>query len=90
MAMKYTALLTFGIGDETVTFTGREPFVVEDPVFKKELLKLGVFKEHEDGALSYCGKVSVPTKDGREICVDDKGYLPCKKEDLDAKVKDFR
>ncbi len=89
--MKFSQLMTYGVGDKSVSFTGRESFRVDSYDFEVGLLATGCFEKTEDGALRYSGKVSVADKDGHEHQVDAKGYLNIKKEDLiDGKNrKDF-
>ena len=87
MTIKFTQLMTYKIGDDSVSFTGREPFRVDDPQFEKALLSVGVFEKLEDGTMRYSGKVSVPMKDGNDALVETDGYVPCDKKDLHDAVK---
>lgn len=80
--IKFTQLMTFGLGDKTVSFNGREPFTIGDKDFKKELLAIGVFEEQENGDLVYSGAVSVPMKDGSEANIDPRGFLAVNKDDM--------
>lgn len=81
--IKFKQLMTFGVGNKSVSFTGREPFRVEnDAAFEIALLALGVFERLDDGSLRYSGRVTVIDNDGVEHRVDAEGRLPLKKSDL--------
>ena len=79
--MKFTQLMTFGVGEKSVSFNGREAFAVEGAAFKKALLALGVFAEQENGDLRYSGGVRVPLKNG-VASVDERGFLAAEKADF--------
>lgn len=80
--MKFVQIMTHGVGEKTVTFTGREPFRVTDEDFANSLIANGCFERLADGTIRYIGKVSVPLKDGAEALVDEKGYLNVDAKDL--------
>ena len=89
--MKFVQLITYTIGDKSVSFNGREAFTINDAYFKENLLAVGVFTEQENGDLFYSGKISVPMKDGSERHVDPRGFLPADKVDLNPDSRaDFR
>lgn len=74
--------MTYGVGSKSVSFTGRDPFPMEDEDFKKELLHRGCFKEVGEGMLKYSGGVTVIDKNGKEHKVRDDGYIKLEKSDL--------
>jgi len=80
--IKFTQTMTVGVGEKSVTFTGREPFPMDDADLKKNLIAIGTFTEQENGDLVYSGKVSVPMADGKEREVDARGFIACQKSDL--------
>ncbi len=86
--MKFPQLMTYGVGDKQVTFTGREPFAMDDAEFKKALLAVGVFESLDGGLMRYSGKVSVPGKDGKEHLVSPDGYVNLKKSEFENEPKD--
>ena len=80
--IKFKQLMMHGVGKQTVSFTGREPFQVKDEKFKADLLAHGVFEELEDGSLRYSGAVTVLDKNGKTHQVDKDGYLDVEKSEL--------
>ena len=86
--LKFCQPMTCSVGAKTVSYTGREPFEVEDEGFRKALLAIGIFEEVppevEGGPalLRYSGKVTVPLKGGAEAEVDRLGFLKADKKDL--------
>lgn len=88
--MKFTQELTFSVGENSVTFNGRDPFTIENAAFKRDLLAIGVFEEQENGDLVYTGKVSVPMKDGTEREVDPRGFIAANRADLHDSAKDTK
>lgn len=80
--MKLVQLMTYRIGEQTITFTGREPFIIEDAAFAQALLALGVFERLDDGSLRYSGRLTVPLADGSTREVDPRGFMACDKKDL--------
>ncbi|MBS3927813.1 MAG: hypothetical protein KGZ65_04395 [Sphingomonadales bacterium] len=81
--MKFIQLMTCKIGDKSVTYTGRQPFRIDnDAAFEAALLAIGVFERLEDGTMRYSGGVTVPLKDGGEAKVDVDGNIQHGKADL--------
>lgn len=73
--LKFNQVMTIGVGNKSVSFTGRDKFRVKDEAFKKALLALGTVAEQEDGTLRYTGDVTFIDADGAEHKVDADGYL---------------
>ena len=88
--MKFTQIRTHGVGKKSITYTGREPFVVDDPEFEKQLLDCGVFEKMEDGTLRYSGKVTVFDENGGEHFVNSMGYLKGDKVEFPDLSESFR
>ncbi len=80
--IKFCQMMTYSIGSKSVSYAGREPFRLDDPEFEKDLLATGCFEKLEDGTMRYSGRVSVKDNLGVEHCVDERGYLNMKKDDL--------
>ncbi len=80
--IKFTQMMTYGVGGKSVSFSGREPFRIDDHDFELQLLATGCFERLEDGTMRYSGRVSVKDNLGVERCVDERGYLSIKKDDL--------
>lgn len=80
--IKFSQIMTYGVGEKSVSFTGRESFRLDDAGFEKDLLATGCFKKFEDGTMRYSGRVTVKDNLGVEHHVDAQGFLSLKKDDL--------
>lgn len=88
--LKFNQIMTFSVGQKSISFTGREAFVLEDKDFQAALVALGVFTVNDDGTMYYSGDISVPMNDGSLKKVDFKGFLVAAKTDLaDQKAAGF-
>jgi hypothetical protein len=74
--------MSYSVGEKSISYTGREPFRLDDADFEAALLATGCFENLEDGTMRYSGKVSVKDKACKEHQVDARGYLSLSKDDM--------